>query len=103
MLDEAERSLHDALCVLSQTVLDSRVIYGGGWAEMQVGWGAVEAVGVWRRLALATRALADVQPHPSLASSFSMACVLRVLLVPPAPRAACGAQASCCATLRATC
>lgn len=38
MLDEAERSLHDALCVLSQTTRDSRVIYGGGWAEMQVGW-----------------------------------------------------------------
>lgn len=40
MLDEAERSLHDALCVLSQTVQDSRVIYGGGWAEMQArsGW-----------------------------------------------------------------
>jgi hypothetical protein len=36
VLDEAERSLHDALCVLSQTVLDSRVIYGGGWAEMQM-------------------------------------------------------------------
>lgn len=37
VLDEADRSLHDALCVLSQTVQDSRVIYGGGWAEMQVG------------------------------------------------------------------
>lgn len=37
MLDEAERSLHDALCVLSQTVRDSRVLLGGGWAEMQVG------------------------------------------------------------------
>ncbi|KAI3425807.1 hypothetical protein D9Q98_007782 [Chlorella vulgaris] len=36
VLDEAERSLHDALCVLSQTVRDSRVIYGGGWAEMQM-------------------------------------------------------------------
>ncbi|PSC74428.1 T-complex 1 subunit beta [Micractinium conductrix] len=36
VLDEAERSLHDALCVLSQTVQDSRVIYGGGWAEMQM-------------------------------------------------------------------
>jgi len=36
VLDEAERSLHDALCVLSQTVVDSRVIYGGGWAEMQM-------------------------------------------------------------------
>lgn len=34
VLDEAERSLHDALCVLSQTVNDSRVILGGGWPEM---------------------------------------------------------------------
>lgn len=34
MLDEAERSLHDALCVLSQTVVDSRVLLGGGWPEM---------------------------------------------------------------------
>ncbi|KAK6131362.1 hypothetical protein DH2020_034903 [Rehmannia glutinosa] len=34
MLDEAERSLHDALCVLSQTVNDSRVLHGGGWPEM---------------------------------------------------------------------
>lgn len=36
VLDEAERSLHDALCVLSQTVADSRVILGGGWAEVQM-------------------------------------------------------------------
>lgn len=35
-MDEAERSLHDALCVLSQTVVDSRVIYGGGWSECQM-------------------------------------------------------------------
>ncbi|KAM0851627.1 hypothetical protein ACQ4PT_052316 [Festuca glaucescens] len=34
VLDEAERSLHDALCVLSQTVKDTRVIFGGGWPEM---------------------------------------------------------------------
>lgn len=34
VLDEAERSLHDALCVLSQTVNDSRVVLGGGWPEM---------------------------------------------------------------------
>lgn len=34
LLDEAERSLHDALCVLSQTVKDSRVVYGGGFPEM---------------------------------------------------------------------
>ncbi|XP_076902999.1 T-complex protein 1 subunit beta-like [Bidens hawaiensis] len=34
VLDEAERSLHDVLCVLSQTVNDSRVLLGGGWPEM---------------------------------------------------------------------
>jgi T-complex protein 1 subunit beta len=34
LLDEAERSLHDALCVLSQTVKDSRVVLGGGCSEM---------------------------------------------------------------------
>uniref|UniRef100_A0A1I8FS88 T-complex protein 1 subunit beta n=1 Tax=Macrostomum lignano TaxID=282301 RepID=A0A1I8FS88_9PLAT len=33
ILDEADRSLHDALCVLQQTVQDSRVICGGGCAE----------------------------------------------------------------------
>lgn len=34
LLDEAERSLHDALCVLSQTVAEPRTVLGGGCAEM---------------------------------------------------------------------
>jgi len=34
MLDEAERSLHDALCVLSQTVKDPRIVLGAGASEM---------------------------------------------------------------------
>jgi len=34
IIDEAERSLHDALCVLSSTVKNRRVVYGGGNAEM---------------------------------------------------------------------
>lgn len=33
IIDEAERSLHDALCVLAATVRESRVIYGGGCSE----------------------------------------------------------------------
>merc|ERR1719321_657745 len=33
-LDEAERSLHDALCVLSQTVGSTKVVRGAGTAEM---------------------------------------------------------------------
>lgn len=36
LLDEAERSLHDALCVLNATVQEPRVIYGGGWAETRM-------------------------------------------------------------------
>ncbi|XP_054158069.1 T-complex protein 1 subunit beta-like [Oppia nitens] len=34
ILDEAERSIHDALCVLSQTIKEPRIIYGGGSTEM---------------------------------------------------------------------
>ncbi|TPX62190.1 hypothetical protein PhCBS80983_g00650 [Powellomyces hirtus] len=34
LLDEAERSLHDALCVLSQTVREPRTTLGGGCSEM---------------------------------------------------------------------
>ncbi|XP_057326896.1 T-complex protein 1 subunit beta [Microplitis mediator] len=34
ILDEAERSLHDALCVLTSTVRESRIVYGGGCSEM---------------------------------------------------------------------
>lgn len=36
MVDEAERSLHDALSVLSQTVKETRVVLGGGAAEMSM-------------------------------------------------------------------
>merc|ERR1711976_818089 len=34
LLDEAERSLHDALCVLAQTVKNTKTICGGGCAEI---------------------------------------------------------------------
>jgi len=34
LLEEAERSLHDALCVLTQTVKDRRCVFGGGCPEM---------------------------------------------------------------------
>jgi T-complex protein 1 subunit beta len=37
MVDEADRSLHDALSVLSQTVKETRVVLGGGCAEMLMG------------------------------------------------------------------
>ncbi|KAJ3252988.1 T-complex protein 1 subunit beta [Boothiomyces macroporosus] len=45
LLDEAERSLHDALCVLSQTVKEPRTVLGGGCSEMLMS-NAVEKVAV---------------------------------------------------------
>lgn len=36
ILDEAERSLHDALCVLVAAVKNHRVVYGGGNSEMKM-------------------------------------------------------------------
>ena len=30
IVDESERSLHDALCVLTQTVKETRTVFGGG-------------------------------------------------------------------------
>lgn len=43
MVDEAERSLHDALSVLSQTVKETRVTLGGGCAEMLMSCAVDEA------------------------------------------------------------
>ncbi len=34
ILDEAERSIHDALCVLSSTVKETKTVFGGGCSEM---------------------------------------------------------------------
>lgn len=45
ILDEAERSLHDALCVLHSTVGDSRVLLGGGWPEMRMAKAVEELAG----------------------------------------------------------
>lgn len=33
IIDEADRSIHDALCVLAATVKESRIVYGGGCSE----------------------------------------------------------------------
>ncbi|EGF77220.1 hypothetical protein BATDEDRAFT_91936 [Batrachochytrium dendrobatidis JAM81] len=44
LLDEAERSLHDALCVLSQTIQEPRTVLGGGCSEMLMAK-AVEDIG----------------------------------------------------------
>mmetsp|Transcript_27575 Transcript_27575/g.73524 ORF Transcript_27575/g.73524 Transcript_27575/m.73524 type:complete len:536 (-) Transcript_27575:129-1736(-) len=45
ILDEAERSLHDALAVLYQTVQETRVVYGGGCCEMAMSKAIMEKMG----------------------------------------------------------
>ena len=34
IVEEAKRSIHDALCVIRNLVRDQRIIYGGGAAEL---------------------------------------------------------------------
>jgi chaperonin GroEL (HSP60 family) len=34
IIEEAKRSIHDALCVVRNLVQDNRVVYGGGAAEI---------------------------------------------------------------------
>ncbi|KAG2393437.1 hypothetical protein C9374_006968 [Naegleria lovaniensis] len=43
LLEEADRSLHDALCVLSQTVLNTKTCLGGGCSEMLMAKAVMEA------------------------------------------------------------
>ncbi|KAL0478335.1 hypothetical protein AKO1_008565 [Acrasis kona] len=43
LLAESERSLHDALCVLSQTVNETRTVLGGGCSEMIMAKAVTEA------------------------------------------------------------
>ncbi|KAF5625091.1 t-complex 1 subunit beta [Fusarium sp. NRRL 52700] len=61
LLDEAERSLHDALAVLSQTVKEPRTTLGGGCAEMLMAKaveGAATRVEGKRQLAVSSFAVA---------------------------------------------
>mgnify|MGYP003317711879 CR=1 FL=1 len=34
IIDEAKRSLHDAICVVRNLIRDNRIVYGGGAAEI---------------------------------------------------------------------
>lgn len=43
IIDEAKRSLHDALCVVRNLVKDNRIVYGGGAAEMACSLAVEEA------------------------------------------------------------
>ena len=76
MVEEAERSLHDALSVLSQTVKETRVTLGGGCAEMTMSNKVDEAARTVKgKKALAVeafaRALRQVRP-PNFLFYFSL-------------------------------
>lgn len=59
MVDEAERSLHDALSVLSQTVKETRTVLGGGCSEMLMSCAVEEeARKIKGKKAIATEAFA---------------------------------------------
>ncbi|EEP76367.1 T-complex protein 1, epsilon subunit [Uncinocarpus reesii 1704] len=60
IIDEAKRSLHDALCVVRNLVRDNRVVYGGGAAEIACSLAVQEAADKCPGLAqYAMRAFAD--------------------------------------------
>lgn len=60
ILDEAERSLHDAICVLVAAVKNHKTIYGGGNAEMRMSLAVQElATTVEGKQALAIEAFAQ--------------------------------------------
>lgn len=59
VLDEAERSLHDALCVLTQTVINRRVVFGGGNSEIAMSLAVEELAKITKgKEALAVEAFA---------------------------------------------
>ncbi|KAI8906370.1 chaperonin Cpn60/TCP-1 family [Gorgonomyces haynaldii] len=43
IIDEAKRSLHDALCVVRNMIRDNRIVYGGGAAEISASLAVSEA------------------------------------------------------------
>ena len=71
MIEEADRSLHDALSVLSQTVKETRVVLGGGCAEMAMAVAVdEEAKRTEGKKALAVEAFAKALRQVSTLSRF---------------------------------
>jgi T-complex protein 1 subunit epsilon len=60
IIDEAKRSLHDAMCVARNLIRDNRIVYGGGAAEVSAGLAVSAAAdGVAGMEQYALRAFAD--------------------------------------------
>jgi T-complex protein 1 subunit epsilon len=60
IIDEAKRSMHDALCVIRNLIRDSRIVYGGGAAEISCALAVTQKAGTISSLEqYAFRAFAD--------------------------------------------
>ena len=71
IVDEAERSLHDALCVLTQTVKETRTVFGGGLGNVcfvLVIWGPVTLDYFHLAIAAMNRFVLAAQNHCTLAA-----------------------------------
>merc|ERR1711871_8618 len=68
MVDEAKRSIHDAVCVARNLVIDNRVVYGGGAAEIACSLSVQEAADSVASIEqYAMRAFAEALEAPPLA------------------------------------
>jgi T-complex protein 1 subunit epsilon len=60
MIEEAKRSLHDAMCMVRNLIRDSRIVYGGGSAEVAAALAVVDAADTVKTVdQYAIRAFAD--------------------------------------------
>ena len=47
IVEEAKRSLHDAMCVVRNLIKNNRIVYGGGAAEIACSNAITKQVGGW--------------------------------------------------------
>ena len=68
MVDEAKRSIHDAVCVARNLVVDNNIVYGGGAAEIAASLSVEEAADKVSSIEqYAMRAFAEALEAPPLA------------------------------------
>merc|ERR1712070_150343 len=68
MVDEAKRSIHDAVCVARNLVIDNKIVYGGGSAEIACSLSVMEAADKVSSIEqYAMRAFAEALEAPPMA------------------------------------
>jgi hypothetical protein len=68
IIDEAKRSLHDAMCVIRNLVRDNRIVYGGGAPEICSSIAVNEEADKVRLWLLVASSLAGLLPGSPLAN-----------------------------------